>query len=123
MTRRIKIDVIDTRQLDKKVISFFKSYEFQHIDTKEGCLKFRQNPSLLDAWKTNPLQWGSEISILISGKTIEADFIVDTGGQMNTKEEINVWQTFIERFKIFLESGETENSKLALIISESKKID
>lgn len=121
MKRRIKINLIDTNQLEKKVIDFFNSYDFQLIDTKEGFLRFRKNSSILDAWKTNPLQWGSEISVLISDGSIEAVFIVDTDAQMNTKEEKIVWQAFIERFKNFLVKGETDNSKLNLIISESKK--
>lgn len=121
MTRRIKIDVIDTYNLDKRVTDFFKIYGFQLIETKEDILKFRQSSSLLDAWKTNPLKWGSEVSILLSDKTIEANFIVDTDAQMYTKEEKKVWQTFIENFKNFLVSGERGNSKLASTIFESRK--
>lgn len=121
MTRRIKIDVIDTYNLDKKVIDFFKSYDFELVETKNNILKFRQSSSLLDAWKTNPLKWGSEISILLGDKTIEADFVVETHAQMNTKEEKKVWQTFVEKFREFLTSGETENSKLTSAIFESRK--
>lgn len=121
MTRKIKIDVIDTYNLDKRIIDFFKSYGFELIATKNNILKFQQFSSLLDAWKTNPLKWGSEISILVSDKTIEANFIVDTDAQMNTKEENKVWQTFIENFRNFLVSGETENSKMTSAIFESKK--
>lgn len=121
MTRRIKIDVIDANLLDKKIIDFFKTYDFELVETKDDILKFRQSSSLLDAWKTNPLKWGSEISIMLSDKTIEADFIVDTDAQMNTKEEKKVWQTFIDNFRSFLVSGETDNSKLTSAISESKK--
>jgi hypothetical protein len=120
MTRRVKINVIDTNQIDKKVIDFFKNYDFQLIEIQNGCLKFRQNPSLLDAWKTNPLKWGSEVSVSLSENTIEADFIVDTDAQMNTKEEKKVWQTFIESFQNYLTSGETNNYKLATMISENK---
>jgi hypothetical protein len=121
MTRRIKIDFIDAYQLDERVIDFFKSHDFQLIETKDDILKFRQSSSLLDGWKTNPIKWGSEVSILLSDKTIVADFIVDTDAQLNTKEEKKVWQTFIETFKNFLVSGQTENPKLASTISESKK--
>lgn len=121
MTRRIKLDVIDTYNLDKRITDFFKSYDFELVETKDNILKFRQSSSLLDTWKTNPLKWGSEISILLSDKTIEADFIVDTDAQMNTKEEKKVWQTFVENFRNFLVSGETGNSKLTPLITESKK--
>lgn len=121
MIRRIKIDVIDANNLDKLVINFFESYEFQLIETKVDILKFRQNSSLLDGWKSNPIKWSSEVSIALSDKTIVAEFIVDTDAQMNTREEKKVWQTFIENFKIYVERGETQNSKLASTISESKE--
>lgn len=121
MKRRIKIDVINTYNLDKKVIDFFKSYDFELVETQNEILKFRQSSSLLDAWKTNPLKWGSEISILLCDKTIVAEFIVDTDAQMNTKEEKKVWETFIENFKNYVVSGKTLNSKLASAISESKE--
>jgi hypothetical protein len=121
MTRRIKIDVIDAYNLDKKIIDFFKSYDFELVDAKDDIIKFRQKSSLFDAWKTNPLKWGSEISILLSDKTIEAYFIVDTDAQMNTKEEKKVWQTLIDNFRKLLMSGETGNSKLTSTITESRK--
>lgn len=121
MIRRIKIDVIDANNLDKRLINFFESYEFQLIETKVDILKFRQNSSLLEGWKSNPIKWGTEVSIALSDKTIVAEFIVDTDAQMNTREEKKVWQTFIENFKIYLEGGETQNSKLASTISESKE--
>lgn len=120
MTRRIKLNVFDTYNLDKRIINFFESHDFELVESKDDILKFRQTSSLLDAWKTNPLKWGSQISIFISDKTIEADFIVDTDAQMNTKEEKQVWQTFVENFKNFLVSGETENSKLTSVISKSR---
>ncbi len=121
MIRRIKIDVIDGNNLDKRVINFFESHEFQLVETKLDFLKFRQNASLMDGWKSNPIKWGSEVSIALSDKTIVAEFIVDTDAQMNTSEEKKVWQTFIENFKKFVKSGETQNSKLASAISESKE--
>lgn len=121
MTRRIKIDVIETHNLENKIIDFFKSYDFELIEKKDDIIKFRQISSPLDAWKTNPLKWGSEISILLSDKIIEADFIVDTHAQMNTKEEKKVWQTFVDSFRKFIVTGETGNSKLTSAISESRK--
>lgn len=121
MNRRIKINVTNTYNLDKKVIEFFKSYDFELIENKEGIIKFRRRSSLLEAWKTNPLKWGSEIYILLFDKTLEVDFIVDTDTQLNTKEEKKVWQTFINNFRSFLVSGDSGNLKLTSTIFESRK--
>ena len=121
MIRRIKIDVIDTFNQDKKVIDFFLIYDCELVETKKKIIKFRQSSSILDSWKTNPLKWGSEISILLCDNSIVAEFIVDTDAQMNTKEEKKVWQTFIENFKNYVVSGKTLNSKLATTIAESKE--
>ena len=91
------------------------------IKAQNDCLKFKQSSSLLDAWKTNPLKWGSEVFISLTDKTILADFTVDTEAQMNTAEEKKVWQAFIENFRSFLVTGETRNSNLTSAISESRK--
>lgn len=121
MKRQIRIVVSDTTQLTEKIIDYFKQFDFSLISNQNDSLEFRQNSTLLDAWKTNPLKWGSEISVTISNNNIFADFCVDTDAQMNTKEEKAVWQTFIENFQNYLTTGTTNNSKLNSAISESKR--
>ncbi len=103
MERQIKIVVTDTVLLSEKIIDFFKQFDFKLTDKKDGYLKFNQNTSLLDPWKTNPLKWGSEISLSIAGNNIVANFYVDTDAQMKTNEEEIVWLTFDRQFSKLLD--------------------
>jgi len=121
MERQIKIIVTDSTQLTEIVIDFFKQFDIKLTDNKEGNLTFKQNSSLLDAWKTNPLKWGSEIFVSIVDNKVHANFCVDTDAQMKTKEEEAVWQTFIDNFENYLTNGKTSNQKLISTISDNKK--
>jgi hypothetical protein len=121
MERQIKIIVTDTAQLTERVIDFYKQFDFKLTDNKDGILKFKQNSSLLDAWKTNPLKWGAEIIVSIVDNKVLANFCVDTDAQMKTKEEEAVWQTFIDNFENYLTNGKTSNEKLTSTISDNKK--
>jgi hypothetical protein len=76
----------------------------------------------LVSWKTNPIKWGSVISVSLSDDNIVADFLVDTEAQMNTMEKEAVWLTFIESFQYYMTNGDTDNSRLNSIIDESKKM-
>ncbi len=121
MKRQIKIIVTDTDNLTQRVIDFFKRFDFKLTDNKDDILKFKQDSSILDAWKTNPLKWGSQILVSISDNKVLADFSVDTDGQMKTKEEEAVWQKFIDDFKNYLTNGKASNEELKATISANKK--
>ncbi len=121
MTKQIEIPILSSDDIGKRVIDFLGRHNFTLSEATGSFLKFRQQASLLDAWKTNPIKWGSEISIAISHNSIKADFQVDTTAQMNTAEEDAVWQTFIKDFQAHVTTGATESSQLELMISQNKK--
>ena len=121
MEKQIQIIVTDTSVLAERVINFFKQFGFTLADNNNGILTFKQKSSLLDAWKTNPLNWGSEIIVTIIENKVLASFHVDTDAQMNTKEEESVWQTFIYNFEQYLTTGNFSNEKLESIIIQNKK--
>jgi hypothetical protein len=121
MKKQIQFVVSDTNQITQKVIDYFQQFDLKFIERKDGFLKFGHSSALLDAWKTNPLKWGLEVSVSISGNNIFADFYVDTDAQMNTKEEEEVWGTFIESFQNYLTNGVANNSKLNSMIANSRK--
>jgi F0F1-type ATP synthase assembly protein I len=121
MERQIQITVTDTSLLAERVIDYFKQHGFILSDNNKGILTFKQNSTLLEAWKTNPLKWESQIIITIVDNNVQASFYVYTDAQMNTKEEESVWQTFIENFENYLTNGNSSNEKLKSLILDSKK--
>jgi hypothetical protein len=121
MEKQIQITVTDTSVLPERIADYCKQFGFIITDNNNGILKFKQNSSLLDAWKTNPLKWGSEIIVTIIDNKVLANFYVDTDAQMNTKEQESVWQTFIYNFEQYLTTGNFSNEKLESKILHNKK--
>jgi hypothetical protein len=121
MEKQIQIIVTDTSVLPERIADYFNQFGFIITDTNNDILKFKQNSSLLDPWKTNPLKWGSEIIVTIIDNKVLANFYVDTDAQMNTKEEESVWQTFIYNFEQYLTTGNFSNEKLESKILHNKK--
>lgn len=122
MTKKINVFVPEDNQLTKKVIDYFVKFDFTLVEQNDNCLKFKHESTLFDPWKTNPLKWGSEISVLINNNTIVAEFCIDTEAQMNTKEEDTVWNTFIENFQSYMTKGMDANPKLNSTIADNRRI-
>jgi hypothetical protein len=121
MEKQIQIIVTDTSALAERVINFFKQFGFTLADNNNGIFKFKQKSSLLDAWKTNPLNWGSEILVTINDNKVLANFTIDSDAQMKTYEEESVWQAFIENFENYLTDGTSSTEKLQSTILDNKK--
>ena len=122
MKRKIKIELTPTNELRSEIITFFQFHNFELLEiNNESVLKFKNKGSILDGWKSNPLDWKSEISILFNQNSLEVIFSIDTSSQMKTYEELKVWEIFIETFQSFLIDGNIKNNTLISAISESKK--
>jgi hypothetical protein len=121
MERQIQFIVTNTAQLTERVIDFFKQFDFKLLENKDDILKFKQNASLLDAWKKNPLNWGSEISVSIIDNKVLANFQVDEDAQMKTKEEKAVWQAFVDSFENYLTIGKYSKEKIITTITKNRK--
>lgn len=121
MKKEIDLAFTNTTLLAEKVMGFFNHFDFVLISNRNGSLKFKRCSTALDAWKTNPLKWGSEITVSISENNLSARFLVETGAQMNTKEEKRVWQIFIENFEVYLTTGLLNSANLISAIEESKR--
>ena len=121
MEKQIQITVTDTSVLPERIADYFNRFGIIITENNNGFLKFKQNSSILDAWKTNPLKWGSEITVSIIDNKVLASFHVDTDAQMNTKEQESVWQTFIYNFEQYLTTGNFSNEKLESKILHNKK--
>jgi hypothetical protein len=121
MEKQIQIIVTDTSVLAERIANYFNQFGFIITDNNNDILKFKQNSSLLDAWKANPLKWGSEIIVTIIDNKVLANFTIDSDAQMKTDEEESVWQTFIENFENYLTDVTSSTEKLQSTILDNKK--
>jgi hypothetical protein len=121
MDRQLEITVTDTAQLTERVIDFFKQFDFELLENRDGIVRFKQNSFLLDAWKINPLKWGSEISVSIIDNNVLANFQVDDDAQMKTKEEKAVWQAFVDSFESYLTIGKYPKEIIMTTITNNRK--
>ncbi|MFT3903312.1 MAG: hypothetical protein QM727_09060 [Niabella sp.] len=121
MNKQITFVVSDVNQISQKIVDYFLQFNFKLMEADGNCLKFRKRSTLFDGWKTNPLNWGAQISVSVDGDRILADFFVDTDAQMNTREEEKVWLIFMENFENYLKNGEYPRSSLDTIIFDNRK--
>jgi len=90
------------KDIEEKTEEYFLQSGFDLKEKKEGFLKFSHRASLLSSWTLDPLKWDSEIIVTFQGYEVSADFTIDSNGQMNTTEEENTWNKFIENYRRFL---------------------
>lgn len=88
--------------LTEKTEEYFLQSGFDLKEKKAGFLKFSHRASLLSSWTLDPLKWDSEIIVTFQGYEVNADFNIDSEGEMNTPEEENTWNKFIENYRRFL---------------------
>ncbi|MFN0081814.1 MAG: hypothetical protein ACKVOM_04795 [Ferruginibacter sp.] len=102
MNKQINFQVKDKTQLTERIVEYFVKSGFRCNEINKEKLEFIHSSSLLNTWTTDPLKWGSKITVTINANELTADFCIDTDGQMNSIEEENIWIAFIDNFRTFI---------------------
>lgn len=68
-------------------------------DEFENELNFVRGSYLLNMVTFDPLKWKSNISLIFSGKSINASFDINTFGQSVSKKEDDLWNSFVLNFE------------------------
>ncbi|WP_346237452.1 hypothetical protein ABDK00_000035 [Niabella insulamsoli] len=121
MKKSMTFKTPDNSQTSKTAFEFFKKYGFSEIKNTPTHLLLKQKSSWLDAWKANPIRWGSEVSVMISQDCVHVTFEVDTEAQMNTAEEKAVWLKFAAHFRNYLKGGSIGDPLLNRLIADNRK--
>ena len=121
MNKQIDFRIDDKTRLNERVIEYFVKSGFKCSEIKNDKLEFTLSSSLLNTWTTNPLKWGSKITITINENELRAVFCIDTDGQMNSIEEENIWNAFIDNFRTFVDSKSDTTIFLKKITATVKK--
>ena len=89
-------------------------------------LKFHRGSIFKNMWTFNPLKWKSEIFVEITGHEVQATFNINTFGQTVRDIEVDLWDSFINNFRLYLTKNidyETVNrNELRRTMSDSFKL-
>ncbi len=100
------IDFIVSEPTDLKemTIEYFSKSGFKQIknNTTDRKIKFERGSVASNMWTFNPLNWKSEIEIEINNQEVKANFNINATGQIPTKEDELLWETFIDNYKKYL---------------------
>jgi hypothetical protein len=121
MIKQVEVAFTNKQVAEKSVIDFFTRFDFKLIGDNEKVLQFKRSGTILNAWKVNPLLWGARITVQFFEASLKAEFEVDTNGQMNTKEESEVWSIFIDVFEVFIKTGKLNTSQINFTLAKNKK--
>jgi hypothetical protein len=100
--KKIKFTISDNYDLTERTIEYYKVSGFKRYDTDDENLKFGRGSVASNVWTFNPLKWKSEIEIKIAGQEISADFNINATGQIPTRMEEELWDSFIDNYKNYL---------------------
>jgi hypothetical protein len=105
LKRHPEFNIDNPQELENKILTYFNYPGFQLVEKTENFFRFKNNSFFFSTWTFNPLKWKSEITVKIHRNKIEADFFLDLSAQLNVSKKVEVWDTFIKNFQLFL----TEN--------------
>jgi len=112
--KHLEFPIQDKNSIDK-TIQYFHQSGFKITDRKEDSLTIKRGSMASNFWTFNPLNWKSEIRITTDEQKITVDLNINTIGQIPTLKEEQLWESFIENYKLFLTSNNfdyrTENQK------------
>uniref|UniRef100_UPI00404ACF58 hypothetical protein n=1 Tax=Flavobacterium sp. TaxID=239 RepID=UPI00404ACF58 len=101
---------------------YFEKFGFKIAETKENLLKFRKGSELRNSIAFNPLNWKSDIQININQKneklTLDCIFSINTIHQLVTDKEIEIWNEFVNGYKMLITNELFDHNK---IINEAKQ--
>jgi hypothetical protein len=117
MKRQIQFEISDNSSVLEASRNFFTRTGFKITNDTDQTISFSKGSTLLNMVTFNPLNWKSRINISIQNNSVLGDFDIDTTGQAVTAKEEQLWDKFIESYKISI----VENVDLSQTISNELK--
>lgn len=121
MKRQLSIECTSSADFKERAKTYFNHFQFQLLKEDIDTMTFKRKASIFEGWKTNPLTWGSTITISTPKNVMTVGFVIDTDAQMNTKEEKAVWRTFINSFNQYLQNNILNESEINEAIAKNKQ--
>lgn len=111
----------DSSKIEKeKIFLYFLKYNFSIRKSAENQLTFIKKSNLFEGWKMNPLNWSSEINIIIKENEIKMKYIV-AGVYVTPVAFTELYDTFIINFKNFVIDNSTFKLDNEIAVKKAKK--
>ena len=121
MKRQITFKLTDTEYFSALTKNYFTGTGFKKVSETKNQLSFVKGSSLLNMVTFNPLNWKSEVKVILTNDIVEAYFDINTVGQMVTPKEEKLWDIFIENYKISVRDKVDMTQVNKNQLSETKK--
>lgn len=99
MKKQITFQVTDTSAAIEATRSLFIGQGFKVVEESEERIVFSKGSVLQNVASFNPLNWKSRVEVLIQNNTVNADFDINTTGQLVTPREESLWDTFVQKYQ------------------------
>ncbi len=100
MKRQITFNLDNTDSFLDLTKKYFRGNGFKLASEATDELRFIKGSTLLNMVTFNPLNWKSEIKVILTNSLVDASFDINTVGQMVTPKEERLWDLFVENYKI-----------------------
>ena len=115
----LEFQVENSSDLKKKILHYFRFYNFNLIHQSSQRIEFKKKTSLLDSWIFNPLKWKSEIVIqLTETNKILIDYSIDTNGQFSHHSYQRFCASFLQNLVLYINHNtnfEEANNNLQIL--------
>jgi hypothetical protein len=121
LRRNIKFIIENKNNCFERTIEFFAQSGFRLVKKSEQNLLFTRGSFALNMVTFNPLKWKSAINININDQELNAVFDINATGQIITLKEENLWDSFIDSFRLYMIEGIDFKKENARAIKATKK--
>ena len=104
----------------QKAINYFSEYGFIYTDKGDSHLFFYKKSNFFEGWKMNPLNWESEIELLLDQNTIQITYKI-VGLYITPKAFKTLYISFITNFKEYLISNKSYFLENKIQIKQAKQ--
>ena len=118
--KQVKSELSET-ELIALIIAFLEIHKFKLHNQENSKLIFKRGSLLKNMVTFNPLNWKSNVSIIINSSVVNYDWQIDSTFQAVTKQEETVWESFIRSFNKTIKSGKLSNKDTIEALKSNRK--
>ena len=120
MKKQITFKLEDINSLDRLTDNYFVKMGFKKVKGPHNSLTYIKGSRLMNMVTFNPLNWRTVVTVTVNDNVVNADFDINTLGQMVTPKEEGLWDTFVNNYKMSLDNNVDVTSENLRQLKETK---